>query len=150
MNHVLKVDVNGQSRRCLEMYHYYVGNGVEYYSGGKDYWIEGVGCTGSLIDPFWWGTLSSAYPLLLSCYEDGECIYTCEDFNNQINSMPDIAYRPMIEDGKVWKVGSTTGISDGVVKMVEYYYFDGDTIIDGKTCKQERGDIREIQMKDFE
>ena len=136
VNHVLKVDVNGQSRRCLEMYHYYVGNGVEYYSGGKDYWIEGVGCTGSLIDPFWWGTLSSAYPLLLSCYEDGECIYTCEDFNNQINSMPDIAYRPMIEDGKVWKVGSTTGISDGVVKMVEYYYFDGDTIIDGKTCKQ--------------
>ena len=50
-----------------------------------------------------------------------------------INKM---AYRPMIEEGKVWKVGSTTGIRDGIVKMVEYYYFDGDTIIDGKTCKQ--------------
>jgi hypothetical protein len=36
----------------------------------------------------------------------------------------------------VWKVGSTTGISDGIVKMVEYYYFDGDTIINGKTCKK--------------
>jgi hypothetical protein len=47
-----------------------------------------------------------------------------------------VAYRPMIEEDKVWKVGSTTGISDGVVKMVEYYYFDGDTIIDGRTCKQ--------------
>jgi len=47
-----------------------------------------------------------------------------------------VAYRPVIEEDKVWKVGSTTGISDGVVKMVEYYYFDGDTIIDGKTCKQ--------------
>ncbi len=45
-------------------------------------------------------------------------------------------YRPFVEDDKVWKVGSTTGISDGIVKMVEYYYFDGDTIIDGKTCKQ--------------
>jgi hypothetical protein len=45
-------------------------------------------------------------------------------------------YRPFVEDGKVWKVGSTTGISDGIVKMVEYYYFDGDTIINGKTCKQ--------------
>ena len=45
-------------------------------------------------------------------------------------------YRPFVEEGKVWKVGSTTGISDGIVKMVEYYYFDGDTIIDGKTCKQ--------------
>ena len=48
----------------------------------------------------------------------------------------EVAYRPMIEDGKVWKVGSTTGISDGIVKMVEYYYFDGDTIINGKTCKK--------------
>ena len=45
-------------------------------------------------------------------------------------------YRPFVEDGKVWKVGSTTGILDGIVKMVEYYYFDGDTIINGKTCKQ--------------
>jgi len=48
---------------------------------------------------------------------------------------PEMAYRPMIEDGKVWKVGSTLGISDGIVKMVAYYYFNGDTIIDGKTCK---------------
>ncbi len=47
-----------------------------------------------------------------------------------------IAYRPFVEEGKVWKVGSTTGISDGIVKMVEYYYFDGDTIINGKTCKK--------------
>ncbi|MEE3445624.1 MAG: hypothetical protein VZQ78_05365 [Prevotella sp.] len=53
-----------------------------------------------------------------------------------INKTPQMAYRPMIEDGKVWKVGSTTGISDGIVKMVEYYYFDGDTIINGKTCKK--------------
>ena len=47
-----------------------------------------------------------------------------------------MAYRPMIEDGKVWKVGSAIGISDDIVKMVDYYYFDGDTIINGKTCKQ--------------
>ena len=45
-------------------------------------------------------------------------------------------YRPFIEDDKVWKVGSTTGITDGIVKMVDRYYFDGDIIIDGKTCKQ--------------
>ena len=45
-------------------------------------------------------------------------------------------YRPMIEDGKVWKVGSAIGISDDIVKMVDYYYFDGDTIINGKTSKQ--------------
>ena len=45
-----------------------------------------------------------------------------------------IAYRPFIEEGKVWKVGDIS--SGDPVKLVEYYYFDGDTIIDGRTCKQ--------------
>ncbi|MBR4729652.1 MAG: leucine-rich repeat domain-containing protein [Prevotella sp.] len=47
---------------------------------------------------------------------------------------PQNEYRPFIENNKVWKVGSC--ISGNPVKLVEYYYFDGDTIIDGKTCKQ--------------
>ena len=43
-------------------------------------------------------------------------------------------YRPFVEDGKVWKVGALyTGNS---AQLVDYFYFDGDTIIDGKTCKQ--------------
>ena len=45
-------------------------------------------------------------------------------------------YRPFVEEGKVWKVGNSTSISDNLVNLVDYYYFDGDTIIDGKTCKQ--------------
>ena len=66
--------------------------------------------------------------------------YYVSDNNGEIhpiiNKAPQMAYRPMIEDGKVWKVGSAIGISDDIVKMVDYYYFDGDTIINGKTCKQ--------------
>ena len=50
-----------------------------------------------------------------------------------INKTPEMTYRPMIEEGKVWKVGT---ISGNPVQIVDYYYFDGDTIIDGKTCKQ--------------
>ena len=50
-----------------------------------------------------------------------------------VNRTPQMAYRPMIEDGKVWKVGT---ISGNPVQVVDYYYFDGDTIIGGKTCKQ--------------
>ena len=45
----------------------------------------------------------------------------------------EVTYRPMIEDGKVWKVGT---ISGNPAQVVDYYYFDGDTIINGKTCKQ--------------
>ena len=45
-------------------------------------------------------------------------------------------YRPFVEEGKVWKVGNTQAILDNSVQVVDYYYFDGDTIIGGKTCKQ--------------
>ena len=44
-----------------------------------------------------------------------------------------IAYRPFVEEDKVWKVGDYSG---NPVKRVEYYYFDGVIIIDGRTCKQ--------------
>ena len=50
-----------------------------------------------------------------------------------VNRTPQMAYRPFIEEGKVWKVGT---ISGNPVQVVDYYYFDGDTIISGKTCKQ--------------
>ena len=45
-------------------------------------------------------------------------------------------YRPFVEEGKVWKVGTIPTALDSPVQVVDYYYFDGDTIIGGKTCKQ--------------
>ena len=39
----------------------------------------------------------------------------------------------MVEEGKVWKVG---GVGSNPVQLVEYYYFDGDTIVGRKSCKQ--------------
>ena len=59
-----------------------------------------------------------------------------KDFGSIVALPVHDAYRPFVEEGKVWKVGSTTGITDGIVQVVDYYYFDGDTIIDGKNCKQ--------------
>ena len=53
-----------------------------------------------------------------------------------INRTPQMAYRPFVEEGKVWKVGNCQAILDNSVHVVDYYYFDGDTIIDGKTWKQ--------------
>ena len=59
-------------------------------------------------------------------------------------SVPDLAsddygirppYRPFVEEDKVWKVG-TIPSPDSPVQIVDYYYLDGDTIVDGKTCKQ--------------
>ena len=45
-------------------------------------------------------------------------------------------YRPFVEEGKVWKVGTIPTALDSPVQVVDYYYFDGDTIIEGNTCKQ--------------
>lgn len=52
-----------------------------------------------------------------------------------INRTPQMAYRPFVEDGKVWKVKV---ISDGWPKeeWIDYYYFDGDTIIGGQLSKR--------------
>ena len=50
-----------------------------------------------------------------------------------INKNSQEAYRPLVEEGKVWKVGHG---SRNPIQFVEYYYFEGDTIIDGMICKQ--------------
>ena len=56
-----------------------------------------------------------------------------------IRKTPQMAYHPFIEEDKVWKLGGSEyggGPSGYPVQRVECYYFDGDTIINGKTCKQ--------------
>ena len=47
----------------------------------------------------------------------------------------DRPYRPFIEEGKVWRSASTLGITWTINRWSDYY-FEGDTIIDGKTCKK--------------
>ena len=51
----------------------------------------------------------------------------------EIVALAQYDYRPFVEEGKVWKLGNTDSYP---VQRVSYYYFDGDTIINGKTCKQ--------------
>ena len=56
-----------------------------------------------------------------------------------INKTPQMAYRPFIEEGKVWVV--STSYSDAIPSEIDppkiaYCYFDGDTIIGGQICKQ--------------
>ncbi len=51
-----------------------------------------------------------------------------------INKTQQVAYRPFIEEGKVWKVGGM--YTGNPVLLVKHFYFEGDTIIDGRTCKK--------------
>lgn len=67
-----------------------------------------------------------------NCYtflQDEEC------FRFHFSFMEKIVYRPFIEEGKVWKVGYFPG-DINTAKKLDYYYFDGDSIIDGRQCKK--------------
>ena len=48
---------------------------------------------------------------------------------------PEAHYRPFIEEGKVWKVGWFPGVMNTAQKL-DYYYFEGDSIIDSRQCKK--------------
>ncbi|MBO7139863.1 MAG: DUF3244 domain-containing protein [Prevotella sp.] len=102
--------------------------------------VEGVGCENGWNIVDWYAAQPTNGIIhgeqFLSCYEDGKCIFTADDFNN-LAAVDNIAYRPFIEEGKVWKVGQIGSAENPhPALLVEYYYFDGDTIIDGRTCKQ--------------
>ena len=143
------VEVNNRQFRrytCLQKYSEesetlttikYDGEGVWH-----DIWVEGVGSASRGIEDQYPShepqvRSTSDYTTFVSCYENGECIFTADDFNIQTTTKldEDMDYRPFVEEGKVWKVGCGSQ-RNPVQLFVEYYYFDGDTIIDGKTCKQ--------------
>ncbi|MBO7578765.1 MAG: leucine-rich repeat protein [Prevotella sp.] len=52
-----------------------------------------------------------------------------------INKTPQMAYRPFVEDDKVWAVKV---FDDGMPtrQWIDYYYFDGDTIVNGLNAKR--------------
>ena len=54
-----------------------------------------------------------------------------------VSDANEIAYRPFVEEGKVWVIKCSAISPYGLPESsVEYCYLDGDTIIGGQTCKQ--------------
>lgn len=70
-------------------------------------------------------------------YESGEFASSVPDLSSDYDFEIGIAYRPFVEEGKVWVVKCSTISPYGLPESsVEYCYLDGDTIIGGQTCKQ--------------
>ena len=68
-----------------------------------------------------------------------DCTYTVVDERGEHPvAVRDAAYRPFVEEGKVWKVGWFPAAVNTAQKL-DSYYFDGDSIIiDGKVCYKMR------------
>ena len=129
--------VNDKVFRCMTVHEYVIPEGMseeEYFAGNYGYesgfWIEGIGSFAYLSSPI---PYDGNYYSFYECQID-DVTYNQKDFLDAIKNDTQPTYRPFVEDSKVWKVGAIT--SGNPVQLVEYYYFDGDTIIDGKTCKQ--------------
>ena len=123
--------------RCMTVHEYVIPDYMseeEYFAGNYGYdsnfWVEGIGSLKYLDTPIGYdGNYYSFYECQI-----GDVTYKQKDFLDAIKNNTQPAYRPFVEEGKVWKVGDIT--SGNPVQLVDYYYFDGDTIIDGKVCKQ--------------
>jgi hypothetical protein len=64
----------------------------------EGYWVEGVGSSKGLTKPYGW-TYDGGTFRLLSCYEDGECIFAEEDFYRKGSE----TYESVLRHGHVWK-----------------------------------------------
>ena len=105
-------------------------------SGGGTEWIAGVGSPASPACNFY---ISEREPAeqLISCSVGSDTLYydssLAARLDAEIPALPGPAYRPFLEEGKVWKVGLWRG---GEAKQLEYYYLGGDTIVGGMTGKR--------------
>ena len=85
-------------------------------------------------------TCKSPYHVDLSFpyFEAGNKYIAVDERGEHPVAVRDAAYRPFIEEGKVWKVGWFPGGGNTAQKL-DYYYFDGDSItIGGKVCLKMR------------
>ena len=80
-----------------------------------------------------WGGTFARFPISITIESD------YEKFSGQIaERYEETDYRPFIEEGKVWKVGDFGAYPEGYTHahIIEYFYFDGDTIVSGQPCKK--------------
>ncbi len=118
----------GHKRRRI----HFCKEGLEYNKGVFT-WIEGIGGKeGGLDMPFM--LPFNRYTIYLeSCYDGKDIIYSPKG-NEMVN-----AYRPFVEEGKVWKLGWYKEGADPTTtapERIECQYLQGDTIIDGLQYKR--------------
>ena len=122
---------DGFSRHCLLVNRFF-NTEIEKSSG---WWIEGVGSElGPIIT--WQFEAEGNAVSLLKCETNGKTVFNIENFKANITESL-YAYRPFVEEGKVWMLGfyrnGADPTTEGPLKK-EYHYLLGDTVLNGQAC----------------
>lgn len=96
------------------------------------YWIEGIGASKD-----YWITLFDKhigeYNYMTKCKENGECIFTQEDFSKERCQ----EYLPVLVDGRTWKLSYTyRDTGEDLPNTYMTITVDGDSVVYGKKCKK--------------
>ena len=101
----------------------------------EGYWVEGVGSSRGLLDTSSWAVTGGTHKLI-TCYEDGKCIFTSENFENMPSGKTDAVRRKLVREDKEWWYHD----SEAEMYLQEpynfYMYADGDTLINGLQWKK--------------
>ena len=101
----------------------------------EGYWVEGVGSSRGLLDTSSWAVTGGTHKLI-TCYEDGKCIFTSENFENMPSGKTDAPRRMLVREKKEWWYHD----SKAEMYLEEPYdffmYADGDTLINGLQWKK--------------
>ena len=102
----------------------------------EGYWVEGVGSSRGLLDtmPSW--AVTGGTQKLITCYEDGKCIFTSENFEHMPSGKTDAPRRMLVREDKEWWYHDSKAEMYLQEPYNFYMYADGDTLINGVSWKK--------------
>lgn len=101
----------------------------------EGYWVEGVGSSRGLLDTSSWAVTGSTQKLI-TCYEDGKCIFTSENFEHMPSGKTDAPRRMLVREDKEWWYHDSKAEMYLEEPYDFYMYADGDTLINGVSWKK--------------
>ena len=101
----------------------------------EGYWVEGVGSSRGLLDTSSWAVTGSTQKLI-TCYEDGKCIFTSENFEHMPSGKTDAPRRMLVREKKEWWYHDSKAEMYLQEPYNFYMYADGDTLINGLQWKK--------------
>ncbi len=128
-----QVYVMGRTFRRLKIKEALEEHGSKEEASG--YWVEGIGSSHGLLRPCDW-TLESLPFCMVSCYEDGKCIFTGAEFENMPSQQTNAVRSKLLREGREWWYHDYEAEFTFEAPDDFNMYVEGDTLINGLRWKK--------------